>query len=180
VSSEPSIPSLVAVFARVGALAFGGGVTSHLLVQFSRRGWLTDAEYLDAVSWCQNLPGPNATNLSAFLGWRFGGGLAALLATIALVAPGAIAVLVLSRLLAGVPQQAVVRGGLAAVAAAAVGLLIAAMWQLGKGARLAGARLVAMLATAGAVAAGVPTPIAIVVTVALLWPRQGGAGAGPA
>jgi chromate transport protein ChrA len=66
------------------------------------------------------------------------------------------------------------------VAAAAVGLLIAAMWQLGKGARLAGARLVAMLATAGAVAAGVPTPIAIVVTVALLWPRQGGAGAGPA
>ncbi|MDB5098264.1 MAG: chromate transporter [Cyanobacteria bacterium RYN_339] len=179
-SNEPSLPSLVAVFARVGMLAFGGGVTSHLLVQFSRRGWLTDAQYLDAVSWCQNLPGPNATNLSAFLGWRFGGGLGAVLCTVALVLPGAVLVLLLSHLLATVPQQAVVRGGLAAVAAAAVGLLIAAMWQLGASARLRGLRGLAMAVTAVGVALGVPTPVAIAVMVALLWPRREGPDAGAA
>jgi chromate transporter len=179
VSTEPSVPSLIGVFARIGVLAFGGGVTSHLLVQVTRRGWLTDAQYLDAVSWCQNLPGPNATNLAAFLGWRFGGAAGAVLSTVALVLPGAALVLLLSGLLATVPQQAVVRGGLAAVAAAAVGLLIAAIWQLGASARLTGVRLVAVAVTAGAVALGVPTPVAIAVMVVLLWPREARDG-GPA
>lgn len=179
-SSEPSLPSLVAVFARVGALAFGGGVTSHLLVHFTRRGWLTNAQYLDAVSWCQNLPGPNATNLAAFLGWRFGGARAAVLCTVALVVPGAVLVLLLSHLLAGVPQQAIVRGGLSAVAAAAVGLLIAAIWQLGRGANLTKVRLAVVGATAVGVALGVPTPLAIAAMVALLWPRREASGAGPA
>ena len=174
----PTLPGLIAVFTRVGSLSFGGGVTSHLLVQFTRRGWLTDAEYLDAVSWCQNLPGPNATNLSSYLGWRFAGWAGAVLCTIALVAPGAFLVLLLSRLLATVPQQAVVRGALTSVAAAAVGLLIAATWQLGGSARLTGVRILAVGLTAVGVALGVPTPLAIAVMVALLWPRQGDPGAG--
>jgi chromate transporter len=170
--ATPTFGALLALFGRVGALAFGGGVTSHLLLLFTRRGWLTEAQYLDALSWCQNLPGPNATNLSAFLGWRFAGVPGAIFSTVALVVPGATIVLVLDFVLRGVPQQHLVRGGLSAVAAAAVGLLIGATWQMGRGAGLAGPRLLAAFATAGAVVLGVPTPIAIGVMVALLWPRR--------
>jgi chromate transport protein ChrA len=53
----------VGFFALVGSTAFGGGVTSHLLQGFLRRGWMDEPTYLEAVNWCQNLPGPNATNL---------------------------------------------------------------------------------------------------------------------
>ena len=87
--AAPRFAAVVGIFARVGLLAFGGGVSSHLLNQFTRRGWLTPGGFLDAMSWCQNLPGPNATNLAAFLGWRFAGIPGALASTFALVAPGA-------------------------------------------------------------------------------------------
>lgn len=170
-SAEPGPGQVVRVFARVGLLAFGGGVSNHLLAAFTRRGWLTDAQFLDALSWCQNMPGPNATNLAAFLGWRFAGVRGALGATVALVVPGAALVVALGLLLPRVPNQALVRGALAAVAAAAVGLLVGTIVQLARGAKLTGPRALAAVASGVAVAFGVPTPLAIALMVALLWPR---------
>jgi chromate transporter len=170
--NTPSFGALVGQFARIGILAFGGGVTTHILNRFTRLGWLTEHEFLDALSWCQNLPGPNATNLSAFLGWRFAGLRGALASTVAIVTPGALMVIALGELLSRVPQQAVVRGGLAGVAAAAVGLLIGTIWNVAKGAKLGRVRALACVVTALTVALGVPTPLAIAVMVALLWPRH--------
>lgn len=169
--SQPTLLSLVALFGRVGCLAFGGGVTSHLMHHFITRGWLTPEGYLEALNWCQNLPGPNATNLSAYLGWRYAGPLGALLCTVALVAPGAVAVLGLSYLLTQIPNAAVVTGALMGVAAAAVGLLIGALAQLIPSAALTPLRTAGAVASGVAVALGLPTPLAIALAVLLLWPR---------
>jgi chromate transporter len=167
----PPIGRLIGQFARIGVLAFGGGVTTHILSRFTRLGWLSESEFLDALSWCQNLPGPNATNLSAFLGWRFGGVAGALGSTLAIVTPGALIVVALGEGLALVPQQGLVRGGLAGVAAAAVGLLVGTIWNVAQGAKLTRLRAGACVVTALAVAFGVPTPIAMAVMIALLWPK---------
>ncbi|MNS42085.1 Chromate transport protein [compost metagenome] len=167
---SPTLPSFVGVFARIGVTAFGGGVTSHLLQHLVRRGWLDEREYLEAVNWCQNLPGPNATNLSAYLGFRFFGGWGALLSTVVLVVPGALMVLALDQGLGRSPAPHIARGALDAVAAAAVGLLLGMVWQLAKPALTDRARVAVAVVTAGLVAlAGVPTPLVIVGMVAVVW-----------
>lgn len=169
-SSSPTLPGLVGLFARIGVTAFGGGVTSHLLQHLGRRGWLGEREYLEAVNWCQNLPGPNATNLSAYLGFRFFGGWGAMLSTVALVVPGALMVLALDQVLGRSPAPHIARGALDAVAAAAVGLLLGMVWQLAKPALTDRTRVAVAVATAGLVAlAGVPTPLVIVGMVAIVW-----------
>lgn len=169
-ASRPSLRALVAFFALVGTTAFGGGVTAHLLQGFLRRGWMDEATYLEAVNWCQNLPGPNATNLSAYLGFQFHKVPGAVLATLALVLPGAVLILALSGALAQLPRQEVVTGALAAVAASAVGLLLGMMAHLapaGLGSRL---RLAVGAAVfAGVAFGGVPTPVAIALAVAVMW-----------
>jgi len=104
------------------------------LDSFSRRGWLNEKEYLEAFNWCQCLPGPNGTNLSTYLGWRFKGPWGALLCPIVLLLPGATLVLVVSDLLAKIPQQPVVQGALNSVAAAAIGLLLGAISRLARSA----------------------------------------------
>jgi chromate transporter len=146
-TTEVSLLQLVALFATVGMTAFGGGVPVHILDSFSRRGWLTEKEYLEAFNWCQCLPGPNVSNLSTFLGWRFKGFWGALLCPIVLLLPGAAMVLLASELLARMPQQPVVQGALNSVAAAAVGLLLGALWRLAAKALLQRTRLLAAVVT---------------------------------
>ncbi|GAB1542708.1 hypothetical protein NUACC21_53820 [Scytonema sp. NUACC21] len=160
---EISLLQLVAVFASVGVTAFGGGVPIHILDNFSRRGWLSEKESLEAFNWCQCLPGPNVSNLSTYLGWCFKGPWGALLCPIFLLLPGATMVLLASELLARMPQQPVVRGALDAVAAAAVGLLLGAVGRLAAKALLQRARLIAAVMTFLMVGVfGVPTYLVIV------------------
>ncbi|TBR61356.1 chromate transporter [Mastigocladus laminosus UU774] len=147
VTKEVSLLQLVSVFASIGMTAFGGGVPIHILDSFSRRGWLNEKEYLEAFNWCQCLPGPNVSNLSSFLGWRFKGFWGALLCPIFLLLPGATMVLLASGLLARMPQQPVIQGALDSVAAAAVGLLLGAVGRLSAKALTEPMRLLAAVVT---------------------------------
>lgn len=129
--SSPALKTLILLFANVGAKAFGGALQAHLMHQCVKRGLLTEKEYLEALNWCQSLPGPNGTNLSAYLGWRLKGPLGALVSTVSLILPGALLILVLSQLMSSSPELPIVEGALSAIAAAAVGLIIGMVWQLG-------------------------------------------------
>jgi chromate transporter len=169
-----SLGALTRLFLRVGATAFGGGVTSHLLEAFSRRGWISEAAYLEALNWCQNLPGPNATNLSAYLGWRFDGPRGAVLATIGLLLPGASFVLVLGAWIARGAAPAATHGALLAVAAAAVGFLLAVIGKLARQALNGPLRVIAAIATFALVAwVRLPAPLVLAAVVALLWRFEG-------
>lgn len=126
-----ALKTLALLFAGVGVKAFGGALQAHLMHQCVKRGLLTEKEYLEALNWCQALPGPNGTNLSAYLGGRLRGGIGALIATAALVLPGGLAILVLSQLMSSAPEIPVVQGALSSIAAAAVGLIIGMVWQFG-------------------------------------------------
>jgi chromate transporter len=84
-SKRPTRLDLVILFAQVGMSAVGGQVAVHLWTRLVRRNGLNEQEYLEAMNWSQCVPGCNGTNLSAYLGWRFGRSLGAVLATIALL-----------------------------------------------------------------------------------------------
>jgi chromate transporter len=86
---SPDLSTLTAVFLKAGALLFGGGAVllavlhGELVVD---RGWITEAQLLDAIAVGQVTPGP-VLNVATFLGYLLGGPWAALLVTIAVLVP---------------------------------------------------------------------------------------------
>ncbi len=68
--------ALARTFFKLGLTGFGGGVAViaqvRRLVVHERR-WMTEEEFLDAVSLAQSLPGANAANATAYVGLRLGG-----------------------------------------------------------------------------------------------------------
>jgi chromate transporter len=95
----PSFKEAARVWLRVAALSFGGPAaqiaTMHRIVVEEKR-WVSDARFLHALNYCMLLPGPEAQQLSIYLGWllhRTAGGLTA---GLLFVAPGALALMGLS------------------------------------------------------------------------------------
>ncbi|NER26803.1 MAG: chromate transporter, partial [Symploca sp. SIO1C4] len=132
ITSSP-LRVLSIIFVKVGAMAFGGAVPAYLLHHLLKHQLLTEKEYLEALNWCQSLPGPNGTNLSAYLGWRCRGSWGSLLATLSLILPGAAWILLTSEFISSVHQQSLIQGALSGAAAAAVGLIVAMTWKLAQG-----------------------------------------------
>ncbi|HZS07826.1 MAG TPA: chromate transporter [Blastocatellia bacterium] len=77
-------------FLKLGATGFGGGmaVISHIrrLVVHKNR-WLSEEEFLDAVSLGQSLPGANAANVIAYIGLKLAGWRGALASVAGFVLP---------------------------------------------------------------------------------------------
>jgi chromate transporter len=116
---------LVSLFARVGAKAFGGQIPVHLWDSLVTGGWLTQKEYLEAFNWSQCIPGCNGTNLSAYLGYKSRGPWGAFGATLALLLPGTLMLLLVATLIAKIPpHHSALQAILSTVAAATVGLLL--------------------------------------------------------
>jgi chromate transporter len=84
-----SLGSLFLVFLKVGAIVFGSG---YVLLAFLRtdlvlhRGWLTDAQLVDAVAVGQVTPGPVFTT-ATFIGYLLGGLRGAEVATVGIFLP---------------------------------------------------------------------------------------------
>ena len=74
--ADPDVSQLLRVFARIGVLSFGGpaaqiGLMHKELVE--ERDWLSDEDFLRALSLCMLLPGPEAMQLATYAGWRLRG-----------------------------------------------------------------------------------------------------------
>lgn len=63
-------------FTRIGLLGFGGGPAMIPLVQqevVKRHGWLNDEEFADVLAIGNTLPGPIATKMPGYIGYRVAG-----------------------------------------------------------------------------------------------------------
>lgn len=95
----PDWSELIRVFGRIGLLSFGGPAAQIALMHdalVTRHKWLTEQEYLRALSLCMLLPGPEAMQLATYAGWRLRGVPGGLLAGLLFVVPGALIVFVLA------------------------------------------------------------------------------------
>ena len=82
---------LIWTFIKIGASTFGGGyamvpVLDRELVR--GRGWITMDEVMDYYTIAQVTPGIIAVNVSTFVGYRRGGILGGILATVSFILPG--------------------------------------------------------------------------------------------
>lgn len=107
--AEPGTAELFRVFGRIGLLSFGGPAAQIALMHrelVEERPWLTEKQYLQALSFCMLLPGPEAMQLATYAGWRVGGVKGGLIGGLLFVIPGALVILGLAALYAafgGVP-----------------------------------------------------------------------------
>jgi chromate transporter len=96
-----SLVGLAVSFFKVGLVGFGGGPSFIPLIQqevVSVRRWFTREQFLDAFAFGNTLPGPIATKLAGYVGYRVAGWPGALVALLALTVPTILAMIFLASL----------------------------------------------------------------------------------
>ena len=162
---------LIRTFGQIGLLSFGGPAAQIALmhrVLVDERKWLTEKEYLSALSFCMLLPGPEAMQLATWSGWRLRGTLGGLIAGGLFVLPGALVVLALAMVYAEFGDVPLVQAVFAGVQAAVAIIVIEALLRVGKRALKGRAALViAALGFLALFAFNAPFPL--VILAAGLW-----------
>ena len=96
----------------------------------TKRGWLGVHQFGLAYGLARATPGTNLLAFCAGVAWYIRGPLAAVLAVTAATAPAAAAILALTYAYEALQQNRLAAGVITATLAAAVGMMIAAAWQL--------------------------------------------------
>ncbi len=132
IAASFSLGSLFLVFLKIGAIVFGSG---YVLLAFLRadlvahRGWLTDAQLVDAVAIGQVTPGPVFTT-ATFIGYLLGRGPGAILATLAIFLPAFILVAASGPLVSRLRNSKTAGAFLDGVNVGALALMAIVTWQL--------------------------------------------------
>ncbi len=136
VASKPQVALLdmFLTFLQIGATSFGGGVVAYLRSALvGKKKWLDDVEFLELMSISNTLPGLNATNMAILAGDRLCGTAGSVAAMLGMCLPAFIFMTA-----AGIAYDSstgsrpMVTAALHGVAAAAVGLIAATWYQIGK------------------------------------------------
>ena len=113
-------------FLKVGTFAFGGGYAMLSLIGDSvlKYGWMTEEELLNFVGVETVIPGPIAVNIATYIGYGQGGFLGALLATIGVVLPSFIIILIVVAFIKNLLKYPPVKAFIASMRPALGGLIL--------------------------------------------------------
>ena len=122
----PILLDLFLTFFKIGIVSFGGGYAMIPLVtdEVIAHGWLTSSEILNFIAVSESTPGPIAINMATFVGASQGGFLGAMLATLGVVLPSFIIILLIASLIRGLLKFAGVKAFLNGLRPVVVGLII--------------------------------------------------------
>ena len=118
---------LFLTFFEIGAFTFGGGYAMISLIRDKALsfGWLTDGELLNMIAVAESTPGPIAVNMATFVGATQGGILGSLVATLGVVLPSFIVILLISSVIRGFLKYRGVQAFLRGVRPCIVALILA-------------------------------------------------------
>jgi chromate transporter len=129
------LKELARLFLKLGLIGFGGP-NAHIAMMedevVNRREWLTREQFIDLIGATNLIPGPNSTEMAIHIGYVYAGWLGLIVAGVGFVLP---AVLITMGLAWGyvnfgtIPQVA---GLLYGIKPAVLGVIIDALWRLGK------------------------------------------------
>jgi chromate transporter len=170
------------VWLRIGLLSFGGPAAQIALMHreiVENRQWLSERQYLNALSFCMLLPGPEAMQLATYAGWRLHGTLGGLVAGLLFVLPGALVILLLASLYVGFGELPLVNALFLGVKAAVIVIVIEALLRVARKALVAREHwMVALLAFIGIFFLAVPFPVIVLLAAIFGFFRARGDGAG--
>lgn len=128
------IIKVILVFGGISLTLFGGGYVMIPIMQnlfVTEMHWLTNQEFLDAIAFSQATPGPILVS-ATFIGYKLSGVTGAILATIAIFAPSAILMILVSGLYGELKHHLLTKKILAGVKAVVIGLIIGAAVKIGQ------------------------------------------------
>ncbi|WP_306132444.1 chromate efflux transporter [Roseivivax marinus] len=181
--TSPTRADLARTFHRIGWLSFGGPAAQIALMHrecVDERPWLTERQFLNALSFCMLLPGPEAMQLATYVGWRLHGIVGGLIAGGLFVAPGALVIAVLALIYAQVGTAPALDAVLLGVKATVIVIVLQALLRLARKA-LTGADMwvLALVAFIAIYALSVPFPAIVAAAAAYGWLRGRGTDAVP-
>ena len=122
-------------FFKIGAFTFGGGYAMIPLIQneaVEKRHWVTDDDILEVVAIAESTPGPIAINSATFVGYKAAGILGSVCATLGVVLPSFVVILILSFVLRQFQQVQAVQYAFQGIRAGVLALLVKALWTMYK------------------------------------------------
>jgi chromate transporter len=128
--------NLFITFLKIGAVMFGGGYAMIPILRYEvvvRHQWLSESEFLDLIAIAESTPGPIAINSATYIGYKVGGVLGSLLASLAVIIPPFTIILVIAIALQRFYENYYVRSLLNGIRGAIIGLVTAALITVVKG-----------------------------------------------
>ena len=128
--------TLFLTFFKIGLFTFGGGYAMLPLIQEEvlRHGWIAEADLINFIAVSESTPGPFAINMATYVGSQVGGDagvwgslLGSACATLGVVLPSVIVILIVARFYEKYKQSPIVRGCMTGLKPAVVGLIGAAV-----------------------------------------------------
>ncbi|MBQ1407404.1 MAG: chromate transporter [Eubacterium sp.] len=122
-------------FFMLGIVTFGGGMSMIPLLQgivVDKRHWLTEDETIDCIAVSQGLPGVIAINMATYVGEKKKGFLGALVATIGMLIPSMVVIILVVEFLNGFSGNKYIEGALVGIKATTVGLITYALYKVGR------------------------------------------------
>ncbi|MDH3858151.1 MAG: chromate efflux transporter [Gammaproteobacteria bacterium] len=173
----PTLAQAFVVWLRIGLLSFGGPAAQIALMHreiVDTRNWLSEKQFLNALSFCMLLPGPEAMQLATYAGWRLHGTIGGLIAGLLFVLPGAIVIFALALIYGLYGDVPMVNALFLGVKAAVIIIVIEALLKVAKRAlHLPEHWIIAALAFIGIFLLALPFPLIIVAAAAFGFMRAG-------
>ena len=121
-------------FFKIGAFTFGGGYAMLPLIQseVTSKGWIDEASLVNFVAVSESTPGPIAVNMATYVGSELGGVPGALCATLGVVLPSFIIILIVAKCFERFRQSRAIQGAMSGLKPAVVGLIATAVISVGK------------------------------------------------
>ena len=121
-------------FFTIGAFTFGGGYAMLPLIQIEvvNKGWLANEAVVNFIAVSESTPGPFAVNMATYVGSEMGGILGAACATLGVVMPSFIIILIVAKCYDRFKQSKLVKGAMSGLKPAVIGMIGTAVLSIGK------------------------------------------------
>jgi len=122
-------------FLKVGLFTIGGGYAMIPLMEaevINIHGWLNTADFLDIIAVAEMTPGPISINAATFIGYTMAGVAGSLIATLGVITPSLILLLLLSKALMKLIRNPGAKSFINGLRSALVALILLACFTLGQ------------------------------------------------
>ncbi len=163
--APPTFGEAAAYWVKLGFTSFGGPAGQIAMMQsecVDKRGWIGQGAFLRGLNYSMLLPGPEAQQLAAYIGWRLHGLRGCLFAGTAFIIPGMVLMIGLAWIAAAHGDASLVKALFEGVKPVVVAIIIHALWRIGsKACNSALAIGLAIGAFAAIRFGGVPFPVVV-------------------
>ncbi len=124
---------LFLTFMKIGGFTFGGGYAMIPLIQkeaVEDKKWVSAQDILDIVAIAESTPGPIAINTATFIGFKTAGYLGAMAATLGVVLPSFVVIVLISLVLQQFESLKLVQYAFAGIRAGVLALIVKALVSL--------------------------------------------------